>query len=124
MENCICTLRNLSYRLELEMPPSRLIDNQETDGLLGSESPSKEADYSCWGRKRKKKRKSIQEEQVSHKRLHAVKQEQDYGYTYSIYNIYRHRLGFGVGKKPDTECLSPCSVILPYRFYTNVLKRI
>ncbi|KAM9487401.1 plakophilin-4-like isoform 1-T1 [Clarias gariepinus] len=63
VENCICTLRNLSYRLELEMPPSRLIDNQETDGLLGSESPSKEADYSCWGRKRKKKRKSVQEEQ-------------------------------------------------------------
>lgn len=50
------------------MPPSRLIDNQETDELLGSESPSKEADYSCWGRKRKKKRKSVQEEQVSHKR--------------------------------------------------------
>ncbi|XP_047671011.1 plakophilin-4 isoform X7 [Tachysurus fulvidraco] len=63
VENCICTLRNLSYRLELEMPPSRLIDNQETDGLLGTESPSKEADYSCWGRKRKKKRKSVQEEQ-------------------------------------------------------------
>lgn len=52
------------------MPPSRLIDNQETDGLLGTESPSKEADYSCWGRKRKKKRKSVQEEQVSHKRLY------------------------------------------------------
>uniref|UniRef100_A0AAR2L2W6 Plakophilin 4 n=1 Tax=Pygocentrus nattereri TaxID=42514 RepID=A0AAR2L2W6_PYGNA len=63
VENCICTLRNLSYRLELEMPPSRLIANQEVDGLLGSESPSKEADYSCWGRKRKKKRKSTQEEQ-------------------------------------------------------------
>ncbi|XP_053483435.1 plakophilin-4 isoform X3 [Ictalurus furcatus] len=63
VENCICTLRNLSYRLELEMPPSRLIDNQEKDGLLGTESPSKEADYSCWGRKRKKKRKSVQEEQ-------------------------------------------------------------
>uniref|UniRef100_A0A8B9JSS7 Plakophilin-4 n=1 Tax=Astyanax mexicanus TaxID=7994 RepID=A0A8B9JSS7_ASTMX len=63
VENCICTLRNLSYRLELEMPPSRLIATQEVDGLLGPESPSKEADYSCWGRKRKKKRKSTQEEQ-------------------------------------------------------------
>ncbi|TSL54355.1 Plakophilin-4 [Bagarius yarrelli] len=63
VENCICTLRNLSYRLELEMPPSRLAETQEADGLLGSESPSKEADYSCWGRKRKKKRKSVQEEQ-------------------------------------------------------------
>ncbi|XP_035379668.1 plakophilin-4-like isoform X3 [Electrophorus electricus] len=63
VENCICTLRNLSYRLELEIPPSRLITTEEVDGSLGSESPSKEADYSCWGRKRKKKRKSIKEEQ-------------------------------------------------------------
>ncbi|KAI5618599.1 plakophilin-4 isoform X1, partial [Silurus asotus] len=63
VENCICTLRNLSYRLELEMPPSRLIDNQETDGLPATESPSKEADHSCWGRKRKKKKKGVQEEQ-------------------------------------------------------------
>ncbi|XP_028846516.1 plakophilin-4-like isoform X5 [Denticeps clupeoides] len=62
VENCICTLRNLSYRLELEMPPLRLVGTQELDGLLGSESPSKEADYSCWGRKKKKK-KSMQEEQ-------------------------------------------------------------
>uniref|UniRef100_A0A8C8MB10 Plakophilin 4 n=1 Tax=Oncorhynchus tshawytscha TaxID=74940 RepID=A0A8C8MB10_ONCTS len=62
VENCICTLRNLSYRLELEMPPSRLQGAQELDGLLGSESPSKDVDSSCWGRKRKKK-KGSQEEQ-------------------------------------------------------------
>uniref|UniRef100_A0A8C4DVV3 Plakophilin 4 n=1 Tax=Dicentrarchus labrax TaxID=13489 RepID=A0A8C4DVV3_DICLA len=62
VENCICTLRNLSYRLEMEMPPSRLIPGQELDGLLGSESPSKEEDSSCWGRKKKKKKKSLQEE--------------------------------------------------------------
>ncbi|XP_023256968.1 plakophilin-4 isoform X2 [Seriola lalandi dorsalis] len=62
VENCICTLRNLSYRLELEMPPSRLIGGQELDGLLGSESPSKEVDSSCWGRKKKKKKKSSQED--------------------------------------------------------------
>ncbi|XP_071327923.1 plakophilin-4 isoform X4 [Trachinotus anak] len=62
VENCICTLRNLSYRLELEMPPSRLIGGQELDGLLGSESPSKEVDSSCWGRKKKKKKKSAQED--------------------------------------------------------------
>ncbi|XP_070693737.1 plakophilin-4 isoform X4 [Pempheris klunzingeri] len=62
VENCICTLRNLSYRLELEMPPSRLIGGQELDGLLGSESPSKEVDSSCWGRKKKKKKKSLQED--------------------------------------------------------------
>ncbi|XP_019115383.2 plakophilin-4 isoform X4 [Larimichthys crocea] len=62
VENCICTLRNLSYRLELELPPSRLIGGQELDGLLGSESPTKEVDSSCWGRKKKKKKKSQQEE--------------------------------------------------------------
>ncbi|XP_049904603.1 plakophilin-4 isoform X1 [Epinephelus moara] len=62
VENCICTLRNLSYRLELELPPSRLIGGQELDGLLGSESPSKEVDSSCWGRKKKKKKKSLQED--------------------------------------------------------------
>ncbi|XP_071379167.1 plakophilin-4 isoform X2 [Centroberyx affinis] len=62
VENCICTLRNLSYRLELEMPPSRLMGGHELDGLLGSESPSKEVDSSCWGRKKKKKKKSLQED--------------------------------------------------------------
>ncbi|KAG7253929.1 hypothetical protein CRUP_030433 [Coryphaenoides rupestris] len=62
VENCICTLRNLSYRLELEMPPSRLLGGQEVDGLLGSESPGKEADSGCWGRKKKRKRRSLQED--------------------------------------------------------------
>ncbi|XP_037542865.1 plakophilin-4 [Nematolebias whitei] len=55
VENCICTLRNLSYRLELEMMPSRLTGGHELDGFLGKESPSKEVDSSCWGRKKKKK---------------------------------------------------------------------
>ncbi|XP_041934188.1 LOW QUALITY PROTEIN: plakophilin-4-like [Alosa sapidissima] len=63
VENCICTLRNLSYRLELEIVPSRLVGTQELDGLLGSESPSKEVDYGCWGRKKKKKKKDSHEDQ-------------------------------------------------------------
>uniref|UniRef100_A0A8C7CLZ6 Plakophilin 4 n=1 Tax=Oncorhynchus kisutch TaxID=8019 RepID=A0A8C7CLZ6_ONCKI len=63
VENCICTLRNLSYRLELEMPPSRFQGAQELDGLLGSESPSKDVESSCWGRKKKKKKKGSQEDQ-------------------------------------------------------------
>lgn len=62
VENCICTLRNLSYRLELELPPSRIIEGQELDGLLGSETPSKEVDSSCWGRKKKKKKKDSPED--------------------------------------------------------------
>ncbi|KAG9340888.1 hypothetical protein JZ751_020081 [Albula glossodonta] len=63
VENCICTLRNLSYRLELEITQSRLLGTQELDGLLGCESPSKEADYSCWGKKKKKKKRTLQEDQ-------------------------------------------------------------
>lgn len=35
------------------------------DGFLGNESPSKEADSSCWGRKKKKKKKSLPEDTVS-----------------------------------------------------------
>ncbi|XP_076018136.1 plakophilin-4-like isoform X2 [Genypterus blacodes] len=62
VENCVCTLRNLSYRLELEMPPSKMVGGHELDGLLGDESPSKEVDSSCWGRKKKKKKKSSQED--------------------------------------------------------------
>ncbi|XP_038141530.1 plakophilin-4-like isoform X2 [Cyprinodon tularosa] len=62
VENCICTLRNLSYRLELEMVPSRMTGGQELDGLLGRESPSKELESSCWGRKRKKKKNSLHED--------------------------------------------------------------
>lgn len=64
VENCICTLRNLSYRLELELPPTRLIGVQEADAILGSESPSKDISSSCWGRKKKKKKNS-QEDTVS-----------------------------------------------------------
>ncbi|XP_051938629.1 plakophilin-4-like isoform X2 [Hippocampus zosterae] len=62
VENCICTLRNLSYRLELELPPSRLIGAQEADAILGSESPCKDISSSCWGRKKKKKKKNSQED--------------------------------------------------------------
>ncbi|XP_062237037.1 plakophilin-4-like isoform X1 [Platichthys flesus] len=53
VENCICTLRNLSYRLEVEMPSSRLLGNQELDTLLGFSFPGKELDYLCWGKRRR-----------------------------------------------------------------------
>ncbi|XP_026128555.1 plakophilin-4-like isoform X3 [Carassius auratus] len=62
VENCVCILRNLSYRLELEISPSGLTANQELDGVMGSESPRKEKENSCWGRKKRKK-KNIPEEQ-------------------------------------------------------------
>uniref|UniRef100_A0A8C5GK28 Plakophilin-4-like n=1 Tax=Gouania willdenowi TaxID=441366 RepID=A0A8C5GK28_GOUWI len=45
VENSVCTLRNLSYRLEVEMPSSRLLGNQELDTLLGFSSPAKEGGW-------------------------------------------------------------------------------
>ncbi|XP_053452404.1 plakophilin-4 isoform X1 [Nycticebus coucang] len=63
VENCVCTLRNLSYRLELEVPQARLLGLNELDDLLGKESPSKDSEPSCWGKKKKKKKKTPQEDQ-------------------------------------------------------------
>ncbi|XP_010211591.1 PREDICTED: plakophilin-4 [Tinamus guttatus] len=63
VENCVCTLRNLSYRLELEVPQARLLGISELDDLLGKESPSKDSEPSCWGKKKKKKKKASQEDQ-------------------------------------------------------------
>ncbi|XP_074858134.1 plakophilin-4 isoform X2 [Carettochelys insculpta] len=63
VENCVCTLRNLSYRLELEVPQARLLGMNELDDLLGKESPSKDSEPSCWGKKKKKKKRTPQEDQ-------------------------------------------------------------
>ncbi|MCJ8730037.1 hypothetical protein PDJAM_G00113800 [Pangasius djambal] len=63
VENCVCTLRNLSYRLELEMPPSRLMGTQELDTLLGNDPSSKQMDFICWGLRKKKKKRSWQDQQ-------------------------------------------------------------
>ncbi|NWR78927.1 PKP4 protein, partial [Centropus unirufus] len=63
VENSVCTLRNLSYRLELEVPQARLLGINELDDLLGKESPSKDSEPSCWGKKKKKKKKTSQEDQ-------------------------------------------------------------
>nr|XP_057907787.1 plakophilin-4-like isoform X4 [Doryrhamphus excisus] len=58
VENSVCALRNLSYRLEVEMPSSRLLGNQELDTLLGFSSPAKELDYICWGKRRRGRKRS------------------------------------------------------------------
>ncbi|XP_067843525.1 plakophilin-4 [Heptranchias perlo] len=63
VENCVCILRNLSYRLELEVPQARLMGTSELDGLLGSDSPNKDAETGCWGKKKRKKKKEPQEDQ-------------------------------------------------------------
>uniref|UniRef100_A0A3B4H837 Plakophilin-4-like n=1 Tax=Pundamilia nyererei TaxID=303518 RepID=A0A3B4H837_9CICH len=59
VENSVCTLRNLSYRLEMEMPSSRLLGNQELDTLLGFSSPAKELDYLCWGKRRRGRKRVL-----------------------------------------------------------------
>ncbi|XP_053554298.1 plakophilin-4 isoform X2 [Bombina bombina] len=61
VENCVCTLRNLSYRLELEVPQARMLGINEIDDFC-KESPSKDSDSSCWGKKKKKKKRPPQEE--------------------------------------------------------------
>ncbi|XP_075036931.1 plakophilin-4 isoform X5 [Mixophyes fleayi] len=61
VENCVCTLRNLSYRLELEVPQARLLGINEIEDFC-KESPSKDSDSSCWGKKKKKKKKPPQED--------------------------------------------------------------
>ncbi|XP_053327848.1 plakophilin-4 isoform X2 [Spea bombifrons] len=61
VENCVCTLRNLSYRLELEVPQARMLGINEMDDFC-KESPSKDSDSSCWGKKKKKKKKPPQED--------------------------------------------------------------
>ncbi|XP_078537831.1 plakophilin-4 isoform X4 [Lissotriton helveticus] len=62
VENCVCTLRNLSYRLELEVPQARLLGVNEIDDFC-KDSPSKDSDSSCWGKKKKKKKKPPQDDQ-------------------------------------------------------------
>ncbi|KAM8933443.1 plakophilin-4 isoform 2-T2 [Pelodytes ibericus] len=61
VENCVCTLRNLSYRLELEVPQARMLGINEVEDFC-KDSPSKESDSSCWGKKKKKKKKPPQDD--------------------------------------------------------------
>ena len=65
VENCVCTLRNLSYRLEIEMPSSRLLGVHEVDGLLGVGSASQDYGYLCWGRMRKKEKREWRDGKVT-----------------------------------------------------------
>uniref|UniRef100_A0A667WZ01 Catenin (cadherin-associated protein), delta 2b n=1 Tax=Myripristis murdjan TaxID=586833 RepID=A0A667WZ01_9TELE len=56
IENCVCILRNLSYRLAAETSHSQQGGSEELDGLL-CDAGGKEAESSgCWGKKKKKKK--------------------------------------------------------------------
>ncbi|XP_076018425.1 catenin delta-2b isoform X2 [Genypterus blacodes] len=56
VENCVCILRNLSYRLAAETSHSQQGGSEELDGLL-CDTGGKDAENSgCWGKKKKKKK--------------------------------------------------------------------
>ncbi|XP_047223701.1 catenin delta-2b isoform X5 [Girardinichthys multiradiatus] len=56
VENCVCILRNLSYRLAAETSHSHQGGSEELDGLL-CDTGGKDAESSgCWGKKKKKKK--------------------------------------------------------------------
>ncbi|KAG8572195.1 hypothetical protein GDO81_011967 [Engystomops pustulosus] len=57
VENCVCILRNLSYRLAAETSQVQQIGTDELDGLLCGETNNKDTESSgCWGKKKKKKK--------------------------------------------------------------------
>ncbi|XP_069814661.1 catenin delta-2 [Dendropsophus ebraccatus] len=57
VENCVCILRNLSYRLAAETSQGQQTGTDELDGLLCGETNNKDTESSgCWGKKKKKKK--------------------------------------------------------------------
>ncbi|XP_030623285.1 catenin delta-2 [Chanos chanos] len=57
IENCVCILRNLSYRLAAETSQGQQMGTEELDGLLCSDANGKDGESSgCWGKKKKKKK--------------------------------------------------------------------
>ncbi|XP_031759534.1 transcription factor E2F7 isoform X1 [Xenopus tropicalis] len=61
VENCVCILRNLSYRLAAETSQGQQMGTDELDGLLCGENNGKDTESSgCWGKKKKKKKSQDQ----------------------------------------------------------------
>uniref|UniRef100_A0A8B9KFG2 Catenin (cadherin-associated protein), delta 2a n=1 Tax=Astyanax mexicanus TaxID=7994 RepID=A0A8B9KFG2_ASTMX len=61
IENCVCILRNLSYRLAAETSQGQQMGTDELDGLLCSDANGKDGESSgCWGKKKKKKKSQDQ----------------------------------------------------------------
>ncbi|XP_067857201.1 catenin delta-2-like isoform X2 [Heptranchias perlo] len=57
IENCVCILRNLSYRLAAETAQGQQMGTDEFDGLLCGDGTGKDGESSgCWGKKKKKKK--------------------------------------------------------------------
>ncbi|XP_039610328.1 catenin delta-2 isoform X3 [Polypterus senegalus] len=61
IENCVCILRNLSYRLAAETSQGQQMGTDELDGLLCGDANGKDVESSgCWGKKKKKKKSQDQ----------------------------------------------------------------
>ncbi|XP_058878176.1 catenin delta-2-like isoform X3 [Acipenser ruthenus] len=61
IENCVCILRNLSYRLAAETSQGQQMGTEELDGLLCGDANGKDTESSgCWGKKKKKKKSQDQ----------------------------------------------------------------
>ncbi|CAL8311701.1 unnamed protein product [Merluccius merluccius] len=56
IENCVCILRNLSYRLAAETSHGQQGGLEELDGLLCDANGRDGESSGCWGKKKKKKR--------------------------------------------------------------------
>ncbi|XP_078147668.1 catenin delta-2 [Centroberyx gerrardi] len=56
IENCVCILRNLSYRLAAETSHGQQGGSEELDGLLCDANGRDGESSGCWGKKKKKKK--------------------------------------------------------------------
>lgn len=56
MENCVCILRNLSYRLAAETSHGQQVGLEELDSLLCDTNGRDAESSGCWGKKKKKKK--------------------------------------------------------------------
>lgn len=56
VENCVCILRNLSYRLAAETSHGQQGGLEELDGLLCDANGRDSESSGCWGKKKKKKK--------------------------------------------------------------------
>uniref|UniRef100_A0A8C5R4F1 Catenin delta 2 n=1 Tax=Leptobrachium leishanense TaxID=445787 RepID=A0A8C5R4F1_9ANUR len=65
VENCVCILRNLSYRLAAETSQGQQMGTDELDGLLCGDNNGKDTESSgCWGKKKKKKKSQDQRQEI------------------------------------------------------------
>ncbi|XP_046311964.1 uncharacterized protein LOC124100482 isoform X1 [Marmota monax] len=72
IQNCVCILRNLSYRLAAETSQGQHMGMDELDTLLCGEAIIKDAESSgCWGKIKKKKKSQDQVMLDTHSCMHS-----------------------------------------------------